>query len=110
MRDVSRVLVVGVLVADGLRGIQIADFASEPCSSVLASGFTSERQPPFPEMLIQEMFVLACHVSDRANAQGVQLLLCDLAYARNVANVERREKFRLLPGHDVENTMWLCFA
>jgi hypothetical protein len=84
-----------VLVADGLGAGVLADLGVVPGAGVQPARLAGERESPLAEPLFQELVVKAREVADLADAKLVQILLRDLADARNPAHVEWREKIRL---------------
>ena len=107
MRDIGGVFVVGVLVADRFRGVQIANLSGEPCSSIFAASFAGQRKPPLPQMFVEKGILFARHVADGANSKGLQFLLGYLADAGNVSHVKGRKESCLLSGHHIEHTVRL---
>jgi hypothetical protein len=62
------VFVVGVFVADGLGVVFSRNFAVEPSTGVLTSGFAGERQSPFSEALFQFSFFQLGQIADLLDA------------------------------------------
>ena len=81
--EVGGVLAEGVLVADRLGACVLADFGVEPAAGVEAARFAGQRQAPLPEALFEKLLVEPGQVAHLANADGVQVLLGDLADARD---------------------------
>ena len=81
-----------MLVADGLGAFVLPDLRVEPAAGVEAAGFAGERESPLAEALLEEVVIEPGEVADFADAERVEVLLGDLADARDLADVERREE------------------
>ena len=79
----------------------------EPAAGVEAARFAGEREAPLAEALLEEVVIERGEVADFADAERVQVLLGDLADARNLADVERREESGFAPGNDPEDAVGL---
>src|ERR1041385_5969809 len=98
-----------MLVTDRLRRIDFSDRAFEPCACILAARLPRQGEPPFPQMLFKIALTMPRDIGNGANSQGMKLLLGHFADTRDVSNVKRSEKLRLLSGYNVQNAVGLCF-
>src|SRR5438067_1601419 len=103
---ISRVFIVGMLVADRL-GISIGPhLAVEPAAGIFATCFARQRQSPLSETLLQKALIKAGKVLDLSNPKAVQVSFCNLSDPRNFAHIEWSEEINFLSRHDPKNSVW----
>ncbi len=107
LADVGRVVVVGVLVADGFGADVGSDFGIEPAPGIFTASLAGEGQAPFSEAVSEIGFFEASQVPNFLDAESIQVSFHHFTDSGNFADIERSKEPGFFPRNDPEHAVGL---